>query len=162
VNGVKKYVVFFVVFVLISANALADMIYLKDGKVLDAYIVERTSSYVIVNDGTRNIKIPLINLKGIKKKIQENFPVGIPTPAGSPDAAVMIAAGNPSVQSGPSFKLVPSDDELKIAEYEGYIGLSAIEPEVEKMSNEMSQMKVIMGMELALIAVGVVVVFVKK
>jgi hypothetical protein len=40
--------------------------------------------------------------------------------------------------------------------------LSAIEPEVEKMSNEMSQMKVIMGMELVLIAVGVVVVFVKK
>jgi hypothetical protein len=162
VNGVKKYVVFFVVFVLISVNALADMIYLKDGKVLDAYIVERTSAYVIVNDGTRNIKIPTANLKGIKKKIQENFPVGTPTPASSSGGAVMTAAGEPNVQNGPSFKLVPSDDEHKIAEYEGYIGLSAIEPEVEKMSNEMSQMKVIMGMELVLIAVGVVVVFVKK
>lgn len=128
---------------------------------LDAYVVEQSSTYVIVNNGTRNIKIPLANLKGIKKKLAENFPVNAAQPAANAEA-VMNPASAPSVKAGPGFKLVPSDDELKIAEYEGYIGLSAVEPDVEKMSNEMEQMKVIMGMGLVLVAVGVVVVFVKK
>lgn len=157
----KNYIIFSIIFAFLSVNAFADLIYLKDGKVLDAYVVEQNSSEVIVNDGTRNIKIPLVNLKGIKKKLaQDIYPTATPTGANNGTGMSQSAASD--IKTGPKFKLVPSDDELKIAQYEGFTGLAAVEPEVEKMSAEMEQMKVIMGMELVLIAVGAVIVLVKK
>ncbi|MGD0565756.1 MAG: hypothetical protein ABSA34_00305 [Candidatus Goldiibacteriota bacterium] len=151
----KKITACLLAFIILSANAFADLIYLKDGKVLDAYIVEQNSSEVIVNDGTHNIKIPLSNLKGIKKKLsQDIMPSATPAASGGGAQADM--------KTGPKFKLVPSDDELKIAEYECYTGLSEVGPQMEKMNAEMEQMKVIMGMELVLIAAGAVIVLVKK
>ncbi len=151
----KKYMIFCLIFAFLSVDAFADLIYLKDGKVLDAYMVEQNSTEIVVNDGTRNIKIPLANLKGIKKKLSQDI-----MPSATPAASGQAASAE--IKTGPKFKLVPSDDELKIAQYECYTGLSEVGPQMEKMSAEMEQMKVIMGMELVLIAVGAVIVLVKK
>lgn len=72
----KKTLVFLIVFALVSLPCMADLIYLKDGKMIDAKIVKENDDNIVIEDGTNNyvIKRSSINRISYTKALKNEMP----------------------------------------------------------------------------------------
>ena len=127
----RKILILLVAFCFMSTYCLADLIYLKNGSVIDAEIVEDGPDSIKINDGR--------TIKTISKKDVERM------------------ADNDQKLLLDHVKLkVPTDEELKRAEFAAYNAIAEMKFQNAEMKREIEQIKTIMGIELGIIVAGLV------
>jgi len=136
----------------------ADQVYLKDGSMIDAAIISRATADITVNDGTRTYKIPMAKIKNISKKRDESMPAKDATNSGNSNSGPLAAAQ----KQNPIFKFPPTDEEMKIAQYEAYKSITAMQMDIQQIKEENQQMKVIMGIGLTAILAATVIVLITR
>ncbi len=150
----KKTISLSLVFIFLFTNLFAELIYLKDGSMVDAAIISRATNDITVNDGQRSYKIPVAKIKSINKKKEE--PVKDETNSSNNNSSLAAV----TQKTNPLFKFPPTTEEMQIAQYEAYKSISAMQMDINQIKEENVQMKVIMGISLGAILAATVVILI--
>ncbi len=97
----KKIFVAALIIIMFSSSLFAELIYMKDGSMIDAAIVERGSTELTLNDGQRTFRVPLSKIKNISKKHPQE------TAAGQPQQKPADTTVAEDIKRGSQFKTGP-------------------------------------------------------
>jgi len=139
----RKKIFVAVIFIFMAQACFADLIYLKDGSMIEGEIISQDASGIQVSDGQKVYKIPAEKVKKISRQ-------GNKTARTQEDAASLLPAITASNFS-------PTQKDMTMVQYNAYKAISEMKEEVKGIHRENEQVKQIMIVELGIIAVAAAV-----